>query len=578
MAEVKSKEQVDTSSDAIIKQAQEQIAKKVESEAAAKSPANPNSTVVTSSQLAQVLALLNALDDISGDQAHSQAIIDFPLEGSDCTESGFVSRTDNTTKTLDGLNPILKELGEKMLANPSPALAKFMQNGELSLPKLLQEGTTILQNATKEFEQLAEEAKKEEAKKDGAEKLAEETKKSKQEELKATAEAIKEQKSEEETGSTSSPSTATNENSESNETSSDIGFSFEANDCYVFMTTVLATMSDKINQIEAKLAENSSQTADWNYTMNQAFINSAKDALNKAIEDKKHYEHLLHKQKGLNKWLEPLMITVMVVSTILLCVAGQPWLAVVMLGLMTMQLTHGTDKLISAIAAGLEGPPCNMSHDSARIVADVIYVVVVVALTAGVGAGAGAYCGAESAVAEATAIGATESIMVGTTAMATSSLFDDIATIVINKYGTDENDTRLALMCAGLGFCLITNVTAGYYIGSAAANSNWMANLGEKSTKLLMYGALADLAVTGATCAIQILLGLNRLAMADAEESVTESTAWNTYFNTLTQQTTQIAEQIIEANNRSISAIGEGLSTALNTYAAAGDNLARSMA
>lgn len=73
-------------------------------------------------------------------------------------------------------------------------------------------------------------------------------------------------------------------------------------------------------------------------------------------------------------------------------------------------------------------------------------------------------------------------------------------------------------------------------------------------------------------------MGENKMAMADAEEKVTETEAWVSYFDNLSQQMTQISEQIIDANNASIRSLGEGLSTALNTYAAAGENLAQHMA
>lgn len=583
MAAVTSNEQQSSSSEAIQKQAQEQIAKKVdlavpastthsEHEVPSGAPnispellASLTSGSATSSQLAQIIALLSSLD-ISDDSSHAQSIIDFPMEGSNCTSSGFASRIDSESKKADGeLSTLLKGLGEKMLASPPAAIAKFMENGNLSLPKILKEGTALLQNVNKELEQLSEEVKKEESKKDAAEALAEEAKKARKDDIEKRLEKVKEEQ-EAEKDETSDTTATANSSGEPVETTSAQGFGFTADDSYVFMTNVLATMSANVNSIEAKIAENSAKTADWNYTLNQAFISSASDALNKAKDDLKHYNDMVRKQKRMNAWMKPLMIAVTVISTVLLCMAGQPWLAVMMLTLMTMQLTGGTEKLLGKIAQVLE--MAGMTKANAKLTADVIYIAVIVAM---------ACCG--NAAGGAMGLGTSGFIMVGTTAMATTSMFDDIATLYIRDHpGCNEDQVRLACMISGLTFCLVANIGAGIAVGSVAGESSWAASLGETGGAILLGGAVADVALAIATAVLQCLMGENKMAMADAEEKVTETEAWVSYFDNLSQQMTQISEQIIDANNASIRSLGEGLSTALNTYAAAGENLAQHMA
>lgn len=111
------------------------------------------------------------------------------------------------------------------------------------MPKILEHGTAMIQNASKELEQLFEEVKKEEAKKEGAEKLAEEVKKSTQEAVKEPVEEVEKEETQNSNATTSSQAT---QSSKPQETSDTLGFSFEANDSYAFMTNVLADMSNKV--------------------------------------------------------------------------------------------------------------------------------------------------------------------------------------------------------------------------------------------------------------------------------------------------------------------------------------------
>jgi hypothetical protein len=564
MADVTLKEQQDTSSKAILEQAQEQLAGKVD----AASTVNPASASTTdSSQLAQVLALLGSLD-ITDDKSYAKSIIDFPLEGSNVTERGFTSRIESILKNPDAASDVLKEVGEKLLANPSPELAKFVKHGKLCVPTVLKHATEVLQNVSKEFTKLNTEATNQPVNSSAA------------------------------MCSSAPTNTAIQADINTQTETEQFGFSFDTNDSYVFMTQVLATMSGKINEIEGKVSENSAKTSEWNYEMSKAFIAAANDALNKAIQDKADYDKKVAKQKKLNSWLKPLMIAVMAVSAVLLVAAGQPWLALIILGVMTMQLSGGTDKLLNAISESLVKN--GMKPADAKMTADIIYAVIILAVSCGAGFaadGAAAMVLGDGATMLANmafgvdsfgslfALGGAESVMVGTATVASTPIFDDLASVILehNKSAhLNEDELRLALMITGLVFCLALNIGAGFAFGASEAGASMAESIqnrmGACGSKILMAGAAADIAGALATSVIQILLGKNKMEMSDIEAKTSIVSALNDYFNRLALQTTETSDHIVESNNSSISALGENLSTALNAYAAAGEALAQRMA
>ncbi len=548
MTAVTPKEQQNVSRETISQQAQEKVSQQI-------NLGDPSNIAATSSQIAQILAMLESLDPSEG-EAHAKAIIDFPLEGSNSVSSGFASLLESESKqSQEKLGPFLKALGEAVASNPSPEVAKFLENGKVSFSKFAEYGTQLLQNAAQEFERLTEEVKKEESKKEGAEELAEKAKaaKNEQEESKEVSDAAPAQ---------SSP--------ETEETENEYGFGFNPSDSYVFMTKVLAIMSDKVNAIEAKVAENSSKTADWNYTLSQAFIAKAQDALDKAIEQKKEYDKMMAKKKRMDSWMKPLMIVVMVVSTALLVLAGQPYLAVMMLALMVMQMTGGTEKLLGQLTLGLE--KAGMGHKDAAFTADMIYVAAVVAM---------ACCG--NWAGGAMAVGTSGLVMTATTAMATSSLFNDIAELILRDWGGDEKTVKLACMISGIVFCFVANIGAYCAMRSMAGGAELMGAgdsglLGNMTGAVIVGGAVLDVGVAIATSVLQIVTASVQMDIADAEKDMEKSGARMTYYDNLSMQMTMLTEQIVDSNNATIRALGEGLSTALNTYASAGDNLARHMA
>ena len=121
-----------------------------------------------------------------------------------------------------------------------------------------------------------------------------------------------------------------------------------------------------------------------------------------------------------------------------------------------------------------------MTKANAKLTADVIYIAVIVAM---------ACCG--NAAGGAMGLGTSGFIMVGTTAMATTSMFDDIATLYIRDHpGCNEDQVRLACMISGLTFCLVANIGAGIAVGSVAGESSWAASLGETGGAILLGGAL----------------------------------------------------------------------------------------